>query len=250
MSWSRRRFARTLGLGLPLVGTLPALAQQVVQRFTLVRLQHGPGANSRPTALRRLLWELGKRTSIEVAADDLALGPCDPKLPYHPLAFLSVDGALPPLEDCGKRALRSYLSLGGTLVLDAVQGGRGSAFEISARQLLEPLLDAPLKPISREHVLFKSFYLLDAAAGRTAACPDLDGVEIDGRIAAVVSHNDLAGAWARSNLGIWEHDVSPGGSRQRERAFHLGINLVMYALCIDYKEDQVHIPFILKKRRR
>jgi hypothetical protein len=23
----------------------------------------------------------------------------------------------------------------------------------------------------------------------------------------------------------------------------------MYALCLDYKEDQVHIPFIMKRRR-
>ncbi len=28
-----------------------------------------------------------------------------------------------------------------------------------------------------------------------------------------------------------------------------GVNLVMYALCLDYKEDQVHIPFILQRRR-
>ena len=28
----------------------------------------------------------------------------------------------------------------------------------------------------------------------------------------------------------------------------LGINLVMYALCLDYKTDQVHVPFILKRR--
>ena len=43
--------------------------------------------------------------------------------------------------------------------------------------------------------------------------------------------------------------MTPGGERQREMAFRLGINLMMYAMCLDYKEDQVHIPFILKKRR-
>ena len=44
-----------------------------------------------------------------------------------------------------------------------------------------------------------------------------------------------------------QHDR--GGERQREMAFRLGINLAMYALCLDYKADQVHVPFILKKRR-
>jgi hypothetical protein len=24
---------------------------------------------------------------------------------------------------------------------------------------------------------------------------------------------------------------------------------VMYALCLDYKSDQVHVPFIMKRRR-
>ena len=29
----------------------------------------------------------------------------------------------------------------------------------------------------------------------------------------------------------------------------MGVNLVMYALCLDYKSDQVHVPFIMKRRR-
>ena len=41
----------------------------------------------------------------------------------------------------------------------------------------------------------------------------------------------------------------PGGDTQRELAFRLGINLAMYALCLDYKTDQVHVPFILRRRQ-
>jgi hypothetical protein len=29
----------------------------------------------------------------------------------------------------------------------------------------------------------------------------------------------------------------------------MGLNLVMYALCLDYKTDQVHVPFIMRRRR-
>ena len=53
----------------------------------------------------------------------------------------------------------------------------------------------------------------------------------------------------RDNYGTWEHECYPGGERQRELAFRLGVNLVMYALCLDYKTDQVHVPFIMKRRR-
>jgi len=31
-------------------------------------------------------------------------------------------------------------------------------------------------------------------------------------------------------------------------AFRLGINIVMYSLTGDYKQDQVHLPFILKRQ--
>ena len=35
----------------------------------------------------------------------------------------------------------------------------------------------------------------------------------------------------------------------REYALRVGVNAFMYTLCLDYKQDQVHIPFILKRRR-
>jgi len=66
----------------------------------------------------------------------------------------------------------------------------------------------------------------------------------------LLSVDDLGGAWARDSLGNWEHMVTPGGEPQRELAFRLGVNIVMYALCVDYKDDQVHVPFILKRRKR
>ena len=69
------------------------------------------------------------------------------------------------------------------------------------------------------------------------------------RLAVLYSPNDLLGALARDSLGTWEMEVVPGGEGQREKAVRLGVNLAMYALCLDYKEDQVHIPFIMKRRR-
>ena len=41
----------------------------------------------------------------------------------------------------------------------------------------------------------------------------------------------------------------PGGDEQREEAFRFGVNLVMYALCLDYKTEQAHIDYILRTRR-
>jgi len=71
----------------------------------------------------------------------------------------------------------------------------------------------------------------------------------DRRLAVVYTQNDLGGAWARDGFGRWEHEVVPGGDDQREEAFRLGVNLVMYALCLDYKTEQAHIDYILRTRR-
>ncbi len=106
-----------------------------------------------------------------------------------------------------------------------------------------------LVKVPRDHVLYKSFYLLDGPVGRLAATPDLEAIELGGRLAVLVSGNDLVGAYAKDSLGSWEMEVSPGGELQREKAIRLGVNIAMYAMCLDYKEDQVHIPFILQRRR-
>jgi hypothetical protein len=43
--------------------------------------------------------------------------------------------------------------------------------------------------------------------------------------------------------------VVPGGEHQREMAFRMGVNLCMYALCLDYKDDSVHLETIMNRRR-
>ena len=107
---------------------------------------------------------------------------------------------------------------------------------------------APLEPVPRDHVIHKSFYLLDRQGGRALVKPWVEGQALDGRLAVVYTQNDLGGAWARTEFGDWEYSCTPGGEPQRETAFRIGVNLVMYALCTDYKDDAVHLPFILRRR--
>jgi Domain of unknown function (DUF4159) len=63
----------------------------------------------------------------------------------------------------------------------------------------------------------------------------------------VYVQSDLGGALERDDVGNYTLDVVPGGARQREMAQRLAVNLVMYALCLDYKDDQVHAPFIMRR---
>jgi hypothetical protein len=207
--------------------------------------------NPRGSALKRLAWEIEKRTSIETLGEPAEVRLSDENsLKKTPLLFLSGDGALPAFDDAEVARLRKHLSSGGLLVVDGAEAHPGGAFDQSVRALVKRLFPREgLQKISPDHVLYKSFYLLRVPVGRVAAVPYLEGVEHDGRLVVVYSQNDLGGAWARDNFGQWEHEVVPGGSPQREMAFRLGINLAMYALCLDYKTDQVHVPFILRRRQ-
>jgi hypothetical protein len=83
--------------------------------------------------------------------------------------------------------------------------------------------------------------------GRRIVSPFLEGINIGKRTPVLYSANGLVGAWARDARGSWIHPAEPGGERQRRLAFHLGVNLIMYALCADYKQDRIHLPFLRQK---
>jgi len=244
---TRRTF---VGLGLALAARR-TLAFGEAARLMFAQVRHGGRWDPRPDGLSRLAWEISKRTSIETSPMVKAMALADPELFRYPMAVLSSDQAFPPPADNEVSELRRYLSYGGFLLIDDASGTRGGAFEQSARQLVSRIVPAAqLGRVPRDHVLYKSFYLLEGPAGRVAATPDLEALELGGRLAVLYSGNDLVvGALARDSLGTWEFEVTPGGELQREKSIRLGVNVAMYALCLDYKEDQVHIPFIMKRRR-
>ncbi|GAC1342550.1 MAG: hypothetical protein NVSMB23_15390 [Myxococcales bacterium] len=248
---SRRGFL-VAGVSGAAAALLPGRARAFGERSRLsfALLRHGGRWDPRPDALPRLAWEVAKRTSIDTTPAVARLGPADPELFRHPFAVLASDQAVPALGEAEVAALRRYLSYGGLLLLDDATGARNSACAASFREILGRVLPgARFATVRRDHVVYKSFYLLDGPAGRVAATPDLEAIELGGRLAVVASGNDLLGALARDSFGAWEMEVTPGGETQREKAIRLGVNLAMYAMCLDYKEDQVHIPFILKRRR-
>lgn len=218
--------------------------------LTIGRLDLGGASNPRPTSLRRLLWEVTQRTSIEVNLDAESVSPDSKALFRHPLLIWSGSGAFRALKEDAVRRLRRHLTYGGMLLIDSADADPGGPFDVSVRRTMRRVLPrTEFEKIPNDHVIYKSFYLVDYQAGRTLRVPYIEGIMVDKRYAVVYCQNDLGGAWARDAFGRWEYEVTPGGERQREMAFRLGINLVMYALCLDYKDDLVHTPFILKRRR-
>jgi hypothetical protein len=239
-----------------LLSTAPALAAARAFAFGDASLfvpavaQHGGRWDARLSALRRLSWELQRRTSIEVSLEVRPMQLSSPHLFDYPFVYFGGDGEIPALRTEELENLRRYLTFGGFIFADANDGSDGNGFDASfRREMARVLPQSPLTPVPLAHVVFKSFFLLDAAPGRLLHKPQLESCNVNKRAAVIYSQNDVLGALARDEGGGYEFEVVPGGEAQREIATRLMVNAVMYAMCLDYKDDAVHLPAIMKRRR-
>lgn len=199
--------------------------------------------------LRKLSWETRQRTSINPSLQHKSLSLLSDELYQYPFAIWRPASVVDSNSALLASKLRRYLTTGGTLLVDIQEADpRGPIFQSIQELLVRALPRAPLKPVEREHVFFKTFYLIDQLGGRYNHSTYLYGAELDGRMALLVHPNDLLGALAQDNNDDWLYYAALG-ERGREYALRVGVNAFMYTLCLDYKQDQVHIPFILKRRR-
>jgi hypothetical protein len=214
------------------------------------RVQVGKdGEEARPKAAERLSWEVRKRTSIETSLSPGTVRLDDPSIFRSPLLYWSSDRAFAPLSEKELSGLRRFVEYGGFVIIDDAAPEAGG-FDASVRRaLLAAFPSERLARLPTDHTIFRSFYLLDRPAGRVADPGYVEVIMHAGRAAVIYSRLDLGGAWVASDdRGDSLYAITPGGAAQRETAVRFGVNLVMYALCLDYKDDQVHAPFILRRR--
>jgi hypothetical protein len=214
----------------------------------ILSLDLGKGVAGAQSVTERLAWEVRKRSSVEPILEPGRARLDKASLYRSPFVYWRGSAEFPPLSEEAIEGLRKYIHRGGFILIDDATAG-GEAFDRALRRdLLRAFPALPLKPISDEHTIYRSFYLLTRPIGRVQGPSFLEGITYGDRIAIVYSRHDLGGALQRDKLGAWSQAVVPGGERQREQAIRLGVNLVIYALCTDYKDDQVHAPFIMRRR--
>ncbi|MDP2087572.1 MAG: DUF4159 domain-containing protein [Gemmobacter sp.] len=218
--------------------------------------------------LRGLGEILFSRTTIEPAAP-MGVDLETDELAFFPFLYWPIVPEQPMPSPAAYRKLNQYLRTGGMILFDtrdADVGDFGGATPEARRlqMLAAPLDIPPLEPIPADHVLTRTFYLLQDFPGRhmgrsvwvEAAPPDAEQAEgmpfrnlNDGVTPVVIGGNDWAAAWALDDRGMPLYPVGRGfaGERQREIAWRFGVNLIMHVLTGNYKSDQVHVPALLER---
>jgi hypothetical protein len=193
--------------------------------------------------------------STAALAEPMGVDPERDPVLFFPVLYWPLTPAQRPLSATAAEKLNAYMRQGGLIVFDtgdgdAVRSGGADRFQAAVQGLALPALT----PVTPEHVLTRSFYLLKEMPGRfdggTVWVEDGHAAANDGVSPLVLGGNDWAGAWAVDERGRPLYAAVPGGERQREMALRFGVNLVMYALTGNYKADQVHLPAIMERLGR
>lgn len=211
----------------------------------------------RATAPGRWAWEIVRRTSAPARLVPVHVAADDPKLLDEPFAVWAGSADVPPLSTPELRGIRRYLDLGGVLLVDDSDPGTGTFGRAARRELLRAVPESPIVRLKargssesgQEHVIYKSYYLLDRPTGRVPGPPYVEAI-VRGRDAQIIflSH-DLLGALARTADGTWLLPIQPSDA-EREYAIRFAVNLAMYVLCSNYKDDQVHAQALMRRRGR
>ncbi len=229
------------------MGRLPDAPE--LERYHFAQLRYRGGDwDPDPSAARSLCEEAVRRTSVAAAAARKDLAILSPDLFGYPMVYITGHYDFEPFSEEEVRRLRDFLDYGGILVADDCAGHPGFDFDKAFRREIARLYpEKELVKLPRDHAVFRSFYLVKSLGGRRLVSPYLEGLDIGGRTAVIYSQNDFGCALERDETGGWIHPCLPGGERQRRQAFQLGVNIVLYALCQDYKNDKIHAPFLRQR---
>ena len=202
----------------------------------------------------RTAFEPVEPVGVNISKDELA---------FFPLLYWPVTAKPNRLDSATVARINAYMKQGGVILFDTQDQissflpGQNAGEPTPLARLLARMDIPPLEPVPSNHVLTRSFYLLNSFPGRWQGgtlwveASDKNSASSvrnsDDVSSIIITSNNLAAAWATDDRGRTLFAVSPGGERQREMSYRTGINIVMYALTGNYKADQVHLPALMRR---
>ena len=208
--------------------------------------------------MRDVTLEPAAPAGVNIASDELA---------FYPLIYWPIDPTAPMPDQQAIARIDAYMQQGGTVLFDTrdqFSTGLGSNDTSPATRRLRDILSSlnvpPLEPVPPDHVLTKTFFIMNEFPGRYAGSPLWVESSLtaqsganrpvrtgDGVSPIMITANDLAGAWATDANGQPMLPTVPADPMQRLWAMRGGVNIMMYMLTGNYKSDQVHVPVLLER---
>jgi len=189
----------------------------------LVRVQYGGGGDwyNDPDALPNLAREISARTSILVAEDQKVLTLMDREIANYPVLYMTGHGKV-SFSKAEQKRLREYLRSGGFLYADD-DYGMDESFRV---EIAETFPNSELVELPFNHPIYHIFYDFDNGPPQThkhvEGPPKGFGLFDAGRLVIFYTYNsNPSDGWTAA------HNDPPD---VRERAFRMGINIVLYAL--------------------
>jgi len=205
-------------------------------------------AGSRLRAPERWGWELVRRTSAPARAVCQTVRASDNRLLAEPFCVWAGEGEISPLTRRELRVLGRFIQLGGVMVVDDFEPRVGTFGRAARRELARVLPETLPVRLDPSHVLFKTFYMIERPVGRVLGVDHVDAIVRGNNAQVLFLAHDLLGALAQSEISEWVFETESPDPMFREQAARLAVNIGMYLLCSDYKDDQVHAPYLMRRR--
>lgn len=205
--------------------------------------------NKARSALIGLAQILERRTNIEPSGV-IGLKADAKELMKQPIIYWLLAPNSQSLSPSEAENLNKYMKSGGIVFIDTQgKGQTQSQSQANLRRALSGLIVPPLEKLPQDHVLRKSFYILQGFPGFyqnseiwVESANSANSNSFDGVSPIIIGDGDWASIWALSA----KTSISPF-DYQKDVPLRVGVNIYIYALTGQYKADQLHIDAILKR---
>lgn len=197
--------------------------------FVFAQLKHDGDWDPDPSAVHNLLKYARDSSTMEVKFKRVVVTLKDPEASTYPLLYMTGHREF-VWDDQDVARLQRYLSAGGLLLADACCGRM--SFDMAFRREIQKVFpDKPLERLPADHPFYSCHHEVKTVdyTPRTREdygdfnTPELEGIEIGGRLAVIYSKFDLGNGWEQ-----FPHAYSYG--LMDEPALQLGTNAIVYAI--------------------
>ena len=204
------------------------------------KLSHSGGSDDAPNAWRKLQNEVQTATGLRIKVEKKMISPIKEQLAEHPFVFMHGRGDFRFSAD-ERKAIKRYLELGGFIFADSICSSPEftDAFRREFNQIFN---DLELTPLPKDHPLFnddrfgwplhqgvilrKPDTTAPNGVRERVVLPQLEALEVEGRIAVIFSPYDISCALENATITQCE-------GYSREDAIKIGTNVILYRLQSD-----------------